>query len=200
MPAFVSRSNSNSWPLPKSFRVFCTPCIGWTCQIESLEGRDQLPVLRLWSQGMPQPSWIWLSSAKVVKDGTDEMKPRASNVVVESRLKWLCSNVIYLSPCSNGGRKKVLVDECVLHLQNWYFWMRKWRMPWSGQVNEECEDMPVALWSGAPCQQVTSLSKQAKCKQASPLGSSPYALTVTIIWICNVWIYCPSVQDPKVWS
>jgi len=49
MPAFVSPSNSNSWPPVKSFRVPPHKGIGWTCQIESLEGRDQMSVLLLWS-------------------------------------------------------------------------------------------------------------------------------------------------------
>ena len=49
MPAFVSLSNSNSWPPPKIFQMSPAQQIGWTCQMESLEGRDQLSVLRLWN-------------------------------------------------------------------------------------------------------------------------------------------------------
>ena len=52
MPALVSLSNSNSWPPPRIFQMSPAQQIGWTCQMESLEGRDQLSVLQLGSQGV----------------------------------------------------------------------------------------------------------------------------------------------------
>lgn len=92
-------------------------------------------------------------------------------------------------PAQMEEGRRFLVDEYVLHLQYLIFLNEK-------NCPEECRGAAKSMKSVKICRlpydpaphvnKLTSLSKQAKCKQASPLGSSPYALTVTIIWICNV--------------